>query len=186
MEDLLRKAEEKAKSGKSVSGTQISDIHRLCRRAFSLTPNMKTALAEAALASGWTVIECIGEADVHIGGLTLTDEDVVVSGDSDMLFYDSVQHVLRPMAKMVYHHYSKTDITTLLNLTSVQWTSVGIVSGNDYDPNIWGYGIARNCQIIRSIFGTTVAHVVQKYLATIEPKSSHCHKNFCRAAARGG
>ncbi|GAB5585170.1 hypothetical protein Unana1_00070 [Umbelopsis nana] len=51
MEDLLRKAEEKTKSGKRVSGMQMSDIHRLCRRAFSLTPNMKTALSEAALAS---------------------------------------------------------------------------------------------------------------------------------------
>ena len=89
-----------------------------------------------------------------------------------MLFYDTVQHVLRPMAKMVYHHYSKNDITTLLKLTSLQWLTVGIVSGNDYDPNIWGYGIARNCKIIRSIPGTTVAGIVKEYLEAIESKSS--------------
>ncbi|KAH8548982.1 hypothetical protein BGW37DRAFT_522888 [Umbelopsis sp. PMI_123] len=122
-------------------------------------------------ATGWTIIECIDEADVHIGSLTLTDEDVVVSGDSDMLFYDSVQHVLRPVAKMVYHYYSKTDITTLLNLISLQWTSVGIVSGNDYDPNVWGYGIARNCKLIRSISATTVAGIIKEYLEKIERNS---------------
>src|ERR1700741_70456 len=103
MEDLLHKAEDKAMYGKRLSGAQISSIHRLCRRAFSLTPNMKSILAEEALATGWTIVDCLGEADVHIGGLTLTDEDVVVSGDSDMLFYDSVQHVLRLMARRSFH-----------------------------------------------------------------------------------
>jgi hypothetical protein len=43
---------------------------------------MKSILAEAALATGWTIVDHLGEADVQIGGLTLTDEDVVVSGDS--------------------------------------------------------------------------------------------------------
>jgi len=35
-------------------------------------------------------------------------------------------------------------------MTSPQWTCVGVVSGNDYDPNIKGLGIATNCTLVKN------------------------------------
>jgi hypothetical protein len=48
----------------------------------------------------------------------------------------------------------------------VQWTSIGIVSGNDYDSNIKGFGIATNYGVIRKLDGETVAEIVKQYLCS--------------------
>jgi hypothetical protein len=46
---------------------------------------------------------------------------------------------LLPIVKGMYsgfRHYCKRNILDHLGVTSVQWTSIGVVSGNDYDKNI--------------------------------------------------
>jgi hypothetical protein len=120
MESLLQVAETKASQGQRVSASQIDSITKLSRRAFSITSPMKETLVETAQQEGWNIIFCIGEADVHIGGLDLDKSSAVVSGDSDLLFYPSVHHVLRPMKFDTFHSYKKSDILALLKLTALQ------------------------------------------------------------------
>lgn len=53
---------------------------------------------ETASGLGWNIVACAGEADVQIGSIVMTDEDIVVSGDSDLLFYQNCSQVIRPLA----------------------------------------------------------------------------------------
>ena len=87
---------------------------------------------------------CRGEADVHIGSIGMTDEDAVVSGDSDLLFYQNIPNVIRPLAGNQMILYKKSAILQALKVSAVQWTSISIVSGNDYVSNINSFGIATN------------------------------------------
>ncbi|KAH8555041.1 hypothetical protein BGW37DRAFT_517546 [Umbelopsis sp. PMI_123] len=162
-ERLLRIAEGKAAQGRRISGSNLDAIFRSARRAFELTPNMMQEIFETAKEDGWSIVQCDGEADVHIGSLGLTANAIVVSGDSDLLFYENIHHILRP-AKQGYLFYKKSHILELLNMTSPQWTCVGVVSGNDYDPNITGLGIATNCTLVKNIKQDTVKDILTCYL----------------------
>jgi hypothetical protein len=95
-ERLLRIAEGKAVQGRRLSGSQMDGIFRSARRAFELTPNMMQEIFETDKKDGWSAVQCDGEADVHIGSLDLTANAVVVSGDSDLLFYTIIHRVLKP------------------------------------------------------------------------------------------
>jgi hypothetical protein len=148
--EIIANSRGKSGSRKRISGSQIDAIFRSARRAFELTPNMMQEIFETAKEDGWSIVQCDGEADVHIGSLDLTANAVVVSGDSDLLLCENIHHILRP-AKQGYLFYKKSDILELLNMTSPQWTCVGVVSGNDYDPNIKGLGIATNCTLVKNI-----------------------------------
>jgi len=174
-ERLLRIAEGKAAQGRRISGSHIDAIFRSARRAFELTPNMMQEIFETAKEDGWSIVQCDGEADVHIGNLDLTANAVVVSGDSDLLFYENIHHILRP-AKQGYLFYKKSDILELLNMTSPQWTCVGVVSGNDYDPNITGLGIATNCTLVKNIKQDTVKDILTCYLELDRVKAKNQEK----------
>ena len=174
-ERLLRIAEGKAAQGRRISGSQMDAIFRSARRAFELTPKMMQEIFETAKEDGWSIVQCDGEADVHIGSLDLTANAVVVSGDSDLLFYENIHHVLRP-TKQGYFLYKKSDILELLNMTSPQWTCVGVVSGNDYDPNIKGLGIATNCTLVKNIKQDTVKDILTGYLELDSVKEENQEK----------
>ncbi|GAB5587405.1 hypothetical protein Unana1_02305 [Umbelopsis nana] len=164
LEFLLHVAEMKASQGKRVSASQIDAVTRLLRRAFNINSPVKDTLVKTARQEGWNIILCQGEADVHIGGLHLDESATVISGDSDLLFYPSVHNVLRPMETGSFHSYKESNILALLKLTALPWTCVGIVSGNDYDNNIIGFGITTNHKLISEIQGNKIEDIVSKYL----------------------
>jgi hypothetical protein len=164
LESLLFAAKTKASKGQRVSVSQIDAITRLSRRTFRFINDMKQTFIDTASALGWNIVTCRGEADVHIGSIGMTDEDAVVSGDSDLLFYQNIPNVIRPLAGNQMMLYKKSAILQALNLSAVQWTSIGIVSGNDYDSNIKGFGIATNYGVIRKLDGETIAEIVKQYL----------------------
>jgi hypothetical protein len=114
---------------------------------------MKKTLIQIAREEGWNMVACEGEADVHIGGLDLDETNVVISSDSDLLFYPRVQQVLRPMKDCSFHLYRKSNVTAVSNVTALQWTCVGIVSGNDYNRNIKGFGKLQAMATPNSIAG---------------------------------
>lgn len=161
---LFRLAEEKITHGRTISSSQFSTIARLSRRTFRFTEDMKNLLIATAETEGWKIIRCIGEADVHIGSLDLNENAAVISGDSDLLFYPKVSNLLRPMKNGSFHLYQKSDILATLRLSIPQWISVGIVSGNDYEDNVRGFGIWTNCKLIKDISGTEITDIVTKYL----------------------
>jgi hypothetical protein len=161
---MFRVAEGKAAQGRLISASQYDALCRLSRRTFTLTDSMKKKLVQIAREEGWNMVACEGEADVHIGGLDLDETNVVISGDSDLLFYPRVQQVLRPMKDGSFHLYRKSNVTAVSNVTALQWTCVGIVSGNDYNRNIKGFGIATNCKLISKLKGDEIAQVIALYL----------------------
>ena len=52
-------------------------------------------------------------------------------------------------------------------------TALAVVSGNDYNPNFFGYGLARNRKIILSIDDgqSSVFQLVNRYQETIDPST---------------
>ncbi|GAB5590856.1 hypothetical protein Unana1_05756 [Umbelopsis nana] len=145
----------------------------MARKAFKVNDSMKDIFVQKARESGWSINVCEGEADVTIGGLQLSEHDVVVSGDSDLFFYPGVHRVLRPMKRGIFHMYVKPEVLQTLKLTSLQWQCLGIVSGNDYDPNIRGMGIGTNYAIIQSIEWGTIKETVESYLLHEEVKKKN-------------
>jgi hypothetical protein len=81
---------------------------------------MKQTFIDTPSTLGWNIIACHGEADVHIGSIVMTDEDAVVSGDSDLLFYQNIPNVIRPLAGKQMMLYKKSAILQSLNLSAVQ------------------------------------------------------------------
>ena len=61
-------------------------------------------------------------------------------------------------------------------MTSPQWTCVGVVSGNDYDPNITGLGIATNCTLVKNIKQDTVKDILTCYLELDRVKAKNEEK----------
>ncbi|CAO3676648.1 unnamed protein product [Umbelopsis ramanniana] len=161
---MFRVAEGKAAQGQPISASQYDALRCLSRRTFTLTDSMKETLVQKAREEGWNMVACEGEADVHIGGLDLDETDVVISGDSDLLFYPRVQQVLRPMKDGSFHLYQKSNVIAVSNVTALQWTCVGIVSGNDYNRNIKGFGIGTNCKLISKLKGNDITQVIALYL----------------------
>jgi hypothetical protein len=123
--------------------------------------DMKQTFINTASTLGWNILACRGEADVHIGSIGMTDEDAVVSGDSDLLFYQNIPNVIRPLAGNQMILYKKSAIFQALNLSAVQWTSIGIVSGKDYDSNVKGFGIATNYGVRRKLVGETIEGIIK-------------------------
>jgi hypothetical protein len=60
--------------------------------------------------------------------------------------------------------YKKSAILQALKVSAVQWTSISIVSGNDYISNINSFGISTNYGAIRKLDGRTIADIVKQYL----------------------
>lgn len=142
---------------------------------------MKDSFVQNAREAGWSVYVCDGEADVTIGGLHLADHDFVVSGGSDLLFYASVASVLRPMKRGLFHLYRQEVIFETLKLRHVQWQTLGIVSGNDYD-NIRDMGIIRNFEIIRKIAANNTEGAFAAYLQSDEVvKKNKLQSSFANA-----
>ncbi|KAG0303087.1 hypothetical protein BGZ99_002777, partial [Dissophora globulifera] len=99
-------------------------------------------------------------------------QHLVVSGDSDLLVYESIDSVLRPIPRSnFYAIYDKDDVLDILKFVDpMQLVLLGIVSHSDYAKNIYGFGIARNAALIRSIPVSDVNTMLAAYLAAVKPK----------------
>ncbi|KAF9956896.1 hypothetical protein BGZ72_002367 [Mortierella alpina] len=122
---------------------------------------------------------CIGEADVCVGIIASSRQRelgplVVATTDSDLLVYNNVS-VLRqhPRQKSSYSLYVQDEVLATLNenrpklkrgkktvkrvqvLTAEVWRVLAVVSGNDYDANVRGFGIRKNWAILAEIWSRT-------------------------------
>ena len=145
---------------------------------------MKRIFLETASKLGCNVKSRRGEADVHIGSLPLKENEVVVSGDSDLLFYTNVHDILRPLGNGNFLLYNKSDLLRLLQVTAVQWASIGIVSGNDYDKNIKGFGISTNHKLISEISGKDITTIIVQYLKLDNVKKANVSSTAFKAAVK--
>ncbi|KAF9198899.1 hypothetical protein BGZ59_004342, partial [Podila verticillata] len=111
----------------------------------------------------WNIVESPTEADLHIAR-DCQPIDVVVSRDSDLLIYQNVTTVWRPISKGRFLVYDINDVLATLKITRTQLTVLGVVSRNDYSKNIRGLGPATNFSVIKRLCGDDPATMVQAYL----------------------
>ncbi|KAF9950813.1 hypothetical protein BGZ72_007591 [Mortierella alpina] len=84
---------------------------------------------------GRVVVNCTTEADLAIAQACLPT-DIVLSRDSDMLYYASIRTIWRPISKGRVLVYDIKEVMATLGLNQAQFTVLGMVSRNDYNRNI--------------------------------------------------
>lgn len=107
-------------------------IMYLARQLFRVSPDIENVVYETAVKSGWNVVFAEGEAEVAIaktGGIVLTR-------DSDMLFYPKIDTVICPFDG-AYRFYNKKIMLPKLDLSSESFTVLGILAKNDYDEDFY-------------------------------------------------
>ncbi|KAL9548252.1 hypothetical protein MBANPS3_005779 [Mucor bainieri] len=112
----------------------LARMNTRAKNSFRFTRDMKQALYQAALQRGWKIIAAPGEAEVEIGRLG----GIVLTDDSDMLFYPNISIVIRQMGDHQFNVYYKSSILAKLQLSNNAFTALGIIAPNDYDSNL-GY-----------------------------------------------
>ncbi|KAF9119345.1 hypothetical protein BG015_006370 [Linnemannia schmuckeri] len=125
----------------------------------------RTSLAAYLINNGWNVIECPSEADIAIAS-DCQPSDIVVSGDSDMLIYDTVKTIWRPLSRGRFLVYKLAEVLGHLEISRAKLTALGIVSKNDYTSNLARLGVITNHKIVKSLeeTETDVEKLIQQYL----------------------
>ncbi|KAF9943974.1 hypothetical protein BGZ70_005195, partial [Mortierella alpina] len=97
MKKALSSMEVRSLAGKWTSKTVIDTIQKCLKRMFVISGVTMAAVLDG-LASRTTLCRCLFEADLCIAGLASYRIDaVVVSGDSDLLCFEGITTVLRPL-----------------------------------------------------------------------------------------
>ncbi|KAF9961741.1 hypothetical protein BGZ65_010263, partial [Modicella reniformis] len=176
----LTKMEKRSNLGKWTSQSVVKQIERALPRIYVLTQQTKQELVRG-LKVKFQVCECIAESDTCVAaaikaGSTKIVENkqyqrVAVSSDSDLLIYPGVENVLRRNPRgQDYSLYKKSSIVTALGLLSAAHLAVlGVVSNNDYGPNVPNYGFFRNSEILKglSVASTRDVDILDAYKVVI-------------------
>ncbi|KAF9938835.1 hypothetical protein BGZ67_010310 [Mortierella alpina] len=103
------------------------------------------------------------------------NERIVVTGDSDLLGYRSVERVLRVVPRTgIFAWYDKADVLAKLELpSSSHLTVLAAISKNDYGPNIKTLGIITNCKIIKKIAAGPIDSMLDEYVQLATVKVGH-------------
>ena len=127
----MQELETRVNDGLRVRKHHFTDISS----AFYWSMDARRAFADYMIEHGWVVVNCTTEADLAIAQACLPT-DIVLSRDSDMLYYASIRTIWRPISKgRVLVYDIKEDMATL-GLNQAQFTVLGMVSRNDYSRNI--------------------------------------------------
>ncbi|KAF9271271.1 hypothetical protein BGZ68_003923, partial [Mortierella alpina] len=182
LKDHLATMNRRANANKRTCNTAIKKIESLLRQIFTFTDfersMLRTSLTLGAFGNpNVRICQCNTEADICIAQRQPADgnERIVVTGDSDLLGYDSVKRVLRSVPRTgMFAWYNKTDILAKLDLpTATHLVMLAIVSKNDYGPNIKGLGIVSNCKIIKDIAAGPMDTMLKEYVRLATLKVGH-------------
>ena len=155
-------------------------IHKARVDAFRFTDEHKIGMKKAFETVGFKVVIAPGEADVYIG--SLTGSFVAVSADSDVCFYRNVQRCVRPIrAGHVYKYnlITKESLMLVAKLSSNGLVALAILSGNDYDKNVRGYGINKVKNLLQTFEGGGVRTVEE--LVELFRKRLHVEQTFANS-----
>ncbi|KAF9158623.1 hypothetical protein BGX20_003309, partial [Mortierella sp. AD010] len=142
-------------------------IYKNLKKAFYWSLDARQAFAKYMKQKGWTIIECSTEADLAIAKDSIPG-DIVISKDSDMLAYEKICTIWRPISRSRYLVYDIPSVLATLGLNRVQLTVLGVVSRNDYNRNIPSLGSTINFGIIKDLKdldGIDAEAMVKKYLS---------------------
>lgn len=128
----------------------FTDVKASLASSFYWTSTDRDSFILYMKGAGWSVRLCETEADLAIA-VDCRPNDVVISADSDLLAYESVSTLWRPISRLSILEYKLADVCLALEITRKQLAALAIVSHNDYNKNIYSLGPATNYSIIRSI-----------------------------------
>ncbi|KAF9081222.1 hypothetical protein BGX23_001119, partial [Mortierella sp. AD031] len=151
--------------------------------AFYLSLDSRKALARYLRDKGWKVVECPSEADIAIAS-DCQPGDVVVSSDSDMLLYASVETLWRPLTRGRFLVYELSKVLKHLEMSRAQLTVLGIVCKNDYIANLTRMDVSTNYKIVKSLDNADPEIMVQRYLARGDVTCKNPCKSHFDAALR--
>ncbi|KAF9574392.1 hypothetical protein EC968_006552 [Mortierella alpina] len=172
----IAKMRERSEQGRWTCQTTITRITKLLHQIFVLDTTDKASLVQGMRSqAGIIVCECRSESDTCIARTSTPGPRVVVSGDSDLMAYRTVDRVLRSIPRTHdFGWYSKDEILSALGLpTALHLVLLAIVSYNDYGSNIKGLGVVGNCNIIRQLPQSTygdIDQMLEAYVAAAEAR----------------
>ncbi|KAF9558374.1 hypothetical protein EC968_007111 [Mortierella alpina] len=155
--------ENRITEGLRVRKHHFKDVSKDLRSAFYWTLDARRAFANYMLEHGWTVVQCATEADLTIAQ-TCKSADIVVSRDSDMLYYASVRTIWRPISKGRILVYDVNGVMATLGINQAQLTVLGVVSHNDYNRSIPSLGSVSNYGIVKELTEQDPKALLGKYL----------------------
>ncbi|CEP13706.1 hypothetical protein [Parasitella parasitica] len=136
LESLLSTQETLEKEIEAYNESHTKARHKtimfLARKLFRVSPDIESTIVYAAQQTGWRIVVAEGEAEVEIGRVG----GIVLTQDSDMLFYPKVDTVICPFDG-AYRFYNKSTILSELGLSNEFFTVMGIVAKNDYDQDFY-------------------------------------------------
>ncbi|KAF9943497.1 hypothetical protein BGZ70_005878, partial [Mortierella alpina] len=166
---------ERSRQGKWTCQTTLNKIAKLLHQVFVLETTDKAELVHGLAQAGVVVCQCRSESDTCIARLSTAGPRVVVTGDSDLLAYRTIDRVLRSIPKTTdFGWYTKDDVLGALELpTALHLVLLAIVAKNDYGDNVKGLGIVTNCKIIRRIPPATdgdIGPMLKAYVAAAQAR----------------
>jgi len=128
------------------------------QKTFRFSSAGREALEQFLKEEGWDARLGSVEADVEIAK-DCGPNDVVLTTDSDALIYGSINTVWRLVSRTKVLVYKSGEVCSQLELPSrAHLTALGIVSHNDYQSNVPGFGTATNRRMIKEIDGQGKCH----------------------------
>ncbi|KAF9912525.1 hypothetical protein EC991_010612, partial [Linnemannia zychae] len=157
--------EERLNNGMKIRKRHFTDIKAGLASSFYWSLTSRLEFSKYMESRGWTVVICTTEADVAMAR-DAQPNDIIISKDSDMLAYQSVVTLWRPVSNNLILVYKIPDILSTLGISRTQLTALAVVSRSDYHKNIYSLGPATNFSIIKEIGPRPDARgIVAAYLA---------------------
>ncbi|KAK3840737.1 MAG: hypothetical protein J3R72DRAFT_422603 [Linnemannia gamsii] len=174
IDTLLEKMRSKSEAGKWTPKTTIHAISKKLAAIFRMDPQYKADFIKGLEEAKCNVVVCRGEADTAVAEaigenpVVVVDDvsytRVAVSSDSDLLGYRAVSLVLRKLSGAAgsgFRLYRKERLLDVLGLSTIQQLeTLAIISDNDYDGNLRGYGWATNVKYIKETPTSRVNHTL--------------------------
>ncbi|GJJ76480.1 putative transposase [Entomortierella parvispora] len=142
--------QQRALHDKRISKGLFNKAHRLLSSAYYFPAEIKSNLVQFLIQQGFDARVCSFEADPEIASDCQT-HDVVVSRDSDMFAYDTIHTVVVPISKDRFLVSAVEKVMSSLDLSRVQLTTFAIVSKNDYNKNVEGFGSVKTLDVIKQL-----------------------------------
>jgi len=146
----------------------FNKLFKNIRDAFYWSQESRNSLAEYLRNNGWRAFICLSEADTAIA-FECQPNDIVISGDSDMLIYDTVVTIWRPLSRGRYLVYELAEVLSHLEISRSKLTTLGIVSKNDYSSNLKRLGVITNHKIVKSLEETEAGNYNFRFKLSARP-----------------
>ncbi|OAQ29187.1 hypothetical protein K457DRAFT_32586, partial [Linnemannia elongata AG-77] len=162
----INEFEVRINNGQRIRKQHFVGIQKQLSRTFQWNSEDRLSLIDYLRDHQWIVQLSPYEADVHIAD-DCAPGDIVISGDSDLIIHPTVTTVWRPISGSRFLEYIVDEVLAVLGIGRPQLVTLGVVSHNDYNKNIYGLGCATNYKIIKDLpkAETDVPKLVAAYLA---------------------